>query len=345
MSTSSRLLLTALLFLVPTLAFSQQAPPVPDTKPTPPAGVEERQVQFPTDGLMDPGTLTLPSKHSGKVPIAVMVQGSGVQDRDSTIGPNKIFQQFAWGLAQRGIATLRYDRRPKFDPASMKAHMDLDHEIVIDAASALAYCDTLSEIDPAKVFLLGHSLGAEMAPDIVAVRLKQRPASVRGMILMSGVARPIDVVILDQMRTLGKAQGGTQQQIDSLVAAWTAVFTAARDPKTPDSELLGVPGMGQKIPASYWRDWLRREPLVTLATLPIPTLVLRGTNDLNSTHQDFEMLQKTTTAHGSAGREFIGLNHEYIATNGDGRGASIAGQVSTEALDTIAHWIITGRIE
>src|SRR5665213_911675 len=127
-------------------------------------GVTESGISFATtDGLTLPGTLTLPPvpppdpKHPEKPvprpPIAVLVQGSGVQDRDATIGGNKFFQQLAWGLAARGVATLRYDRRPKVDIANFYRHADLDHEVVLDAASALAFVQTLPSVDPARVFL------------------------------------------------------------------------------------------------------------------------------------------------------------------------------------------------
>jgi alpha-beta hydrolase superfamily lysophospholipase len=304
--------------------------------------IVERDIQFPTDGLMAPGTLALPPHAVRKVPIVVMVQGSGVQDRDSTIGPNKIFQQIAMGLAEQGIATLRYDRRPKFALSSFLAHPDLDHEVVIDAAAALAYCETIPEIDPRQIYLLGHSLGAELAPDIVKRRLAQMPNSVHGMILMSGIARPIDVVMLEQIRTLGKAQGGTPEQIDPIVAAWTAVFAAAEDPKTPDSQPIGV---GTKIPASYWRDWLHRDPTATMAKLHIPTLVLRGENDNNVTHEDFQELAKAATAPGSASVEFPGLNHEYQPGTGDGTELLKPAQVAAAPIDAIASWIKTGKIQ
>ena len=81
----------------------------------------ERVVQFPSDGLVVPGTLTLPSIHAAKIPIVVSVQGSGVQDCDATIGVNKVFRDLAFSLADRGIATLRYDRRPKFALANFKS--------------------------------------------------------------------------------------------------------------------------------------------------------------------------------------------------------------------------------
>ena len=300
----------------------------------------ERNIEFPTDGLMAPGTLALPKHSTRRIPIVVMVQGSGVQDRDSTIGPNKIFQQLAIGLAERGIASLRYDRRPKFASANFLAHPDLDHEVVIDAVSALAYCSNLPEVDPRDIYLLGHSLGAELAPDIVRQRLAQQPNGVKGMILMSGIARPIDTVMIEQIRTLGKAQGRTPEQIDPIVNAWSAVFVSAKDPKTLDSEPLGV---GTRIPASYWRDWLRRDPVSSMASLHIPSLVLRGDNDNNASHADFEALV-AASAPGSESREFPGLNHEYQMGTGDGTEVMRPAQVAAAPIDTIAEWINTGKL-
>jgi hypothetical protein len=312
-------------------------------------GVTERAISFTTvDGLTLPGTLTLPAtpppdpKHPEKAaprpPVAVLVQGSGVQDRDATIGGNKFFQQLAWGLAARGIATLRYDRRPKVDIANFYQHADLDHEVVLDAASALGFVQTLPNVDPMRLFLVGHSLGAQLAPDTVALRLSQQPGSVTGMVLMSGVARPIDKVIDDQVRTFGKNQGATPEQITSIAKLWADVWTEARDPNVPDDRRIGV---GASLPASYWRDWLRRDPVATMHTLAVPTLVTRGTKDVNSTHADFELLRAATTAPGSDGREFAGLNHLYMPIEGESNGADVLnpGKVSAEFLDYLAAWL------
>lgn len=303
-----------------------------------PAGVVEQPVSFATDGLQAPGTLTMPATHSSAVPIVVMTQGSGVQDRDETVGANKVFQQMAWALAQRGVASLRYDRRPKFDMASFKAHPDLDHEVVIDAVSALGYAAGVPGVDPAKVFFLGHSLGAELGPDIVAARELQKPGSVRGMILLSGIARPIDQVLPEQIRALGTLQGGTPEQIAAAAAPYDKLFAAARNPQLPDSTPTGG---GTTL--GYWRGWMKRDPVKTMATLKVPALVLRGTNDLNAPHEDFALLVKASAA-GSASREFAGLNHEYFAAPGDGKDLMQPHQVSTEAMDVIATWVKTGRI-
>ncbi|MDZ7606573.1 MAG: hypothetical protein U5K79_13515 [Cyclobacteriaceae bacterium] len=54
--------------------------------------------------------MTLP-KGKNSFPIVLFVHGSGPNDRDETIGPNKPFRDIAYGLAEKGIASLRYDKR------------------------------------------------------------------------------------------------------------------------------------------------------------------------------------------------------------------------------------------
>ena len=72
----------------------------------------ERDITVGADGFKLPGTITLPVGKK-KVPVVILVHGSGPQDRDETVGPNKPFRDLAWGLAERGIATIRYDKRTK----------------------------------------------------------------------------------------------------------------------------------------------------------------------------------------------------------------------------------------
>lgn len=76
--------------------------------------MEERDIAVGADGYRLPGTLTLPRVKDGrKMPCVVLVHGSGPNDRDETVGPNKPFRDLAWGLARRGIAVIRYDKRTK----------------------------------------------------------------------------------------------------------------------------------------------------------------------------------------------------------------------------------------
>ena len=82
---------------------------------------EEKDVVVGTGEWQLPGTLTLP-KGNGPFAAVVLVHGSGPNDRDETIGPNKPFKDLAWGLASQGIAVLRYDKRTKVYAEKMAAH-------------------------------------------------------------------------------------------------------------------------------------------------------------------------------------------------------------------------------
>ena len=98
-----------------------------------------------------PGTLTLPVGE-GPFPAVVLVHGSGPNDRDETIGPNKPFRDLAWGLASQGIAVLRYEKRTKQYPEKMAAIQDtltVKEETVDDALAAVELLRQTAENRPA----------------------------------------------------------------------------------------------------------------------------------------------------------------------------------------------------
>ncbi len=115
---------------------------------------EEIEITVGADPWLLPGVLTLP-KNEGPVPVIVLVHGSGPNDRDETIGGSRPFRDLAWGLASRGIAVLRYDKRTKVHGASLPADIGLGEEVVLDALSALDVARNRPEVDSNRVFLLG----------------------------------------------------------------------------------------------------------------------------------------------------------------------------------------------
>lgn len=127
----------------------------------------EREVTVGSGQWALPGTLSIPNG-SGPFPAVVLVHGSGPNDHDETIGPNKPFRDLAWGLASRGIAVLRFDKRTLvhadlFTPDVLKT-LTLQQETIDDALLAAELLRQTKNVDPEKIYVLGHSLGALAAP-------------------------------------------------------------------------------------------------------------------------------------------------------------------------------------
>ena len=164
----------------------------------PPAYVDEttfteREVLVGSGEWALPGTVSTPIG-LGQYPAIVLVHGSGPNDRDSTILGNKPFKDLAQGLASQGIVVLRYDKRTLVHGQKMNAATVTPHdEVIEDAVLAAQMLSSLPEVDPEKVFVLGHSLGGFLAPQITL----SFPQA-RGTIILAGPTRPLEDLILDQ---------------------------------------------------------------------------------------------------------------------------------------------------
>ena len=188
------------LFFVPTKSAAKYRPP----SYVNPSAFVEREVQIGKGEWALPGTLTMPLG-DGPFPAVVLVHGSGPNDRDETIGPNKPFRDLAWGLASRGIAVLRYEKRTKQHGAKLatfKGDFTVKQETIDDAVAAATLLRHTEKIASDKVFVLGHSLGGMLVPRIAA----QDPA-IAGFIIAAGTVRPLEEVILAQLKYIFSLQG------------------------------------------------------------------------------------------------------------------------------------------
>ncbi|ASK64480.1 hydrolase [Virgibacillus phasianinus] len=144
-----------------------------------------------------PGTLSIP-KGEGPFPAVVLVQGSGASDRDERAYALKPFRDLAHGLASKGIAVLRYNKRT-FEH-TLKTTADPNHtvdkETTDDAVLASNLLEQQKRIDNDQIFILGHSQGGMMVPQIIN---KDKRDNIEGAIVMAGPARTIQDVVLDQL--------------------------------------------------------------------------------------------------------------------------------------------------
>lgn len=302
--------------------------------PIAPPPCEERDVRVPAGPDSLPGTLCVP-RAAGPVPVVVLTHGSGPNDRDETIGPNKPFRDIAHGLAAVGIASLRYDKRTFARRGAIDlATFTVEQEVIADAVAAVGFVRAQPGIDAARTFLLGHSLGGTLAP-LVAERLG--PA-LRGVILLAPGARPLDSVIVEQTAFRMRVAG----QPDSAIAARTAelerAFAEVRSGATADTAVV----LGAS--AHYWRDLFARAPLDVLRALPVPVLVLQGGKDYQVTRADYERVQ-AALAEKAPGLGLAiwlpELNHLFMKVAGASTGAEYGrpGTVDGQVVRQIAGWI------
>src|SRR5947209_6649621 len=122
-----------------------------------PERFHEQEVRIGHGKWVLPGTLSIP-QGDGPFAAVLLVPGSGPQDRDETIPPNKPFRDLAWGLASQGIAVLRYEKRTKVYAAQMKSELDtltVKEEVLDDALEAVTLLREQPKIDAQQIFVLG----------------------------------------------------------------------------------------------------------------------------------------------------------------------------------------------
>ncbi len=230
-----------------------------------------KQVTFGQAPYLISGTLTLPSER-GNFAVAVMVHGSGPNDRDETIYQNRPFYDLAEGLAAAGIASLRYDKRSLTYGQEMRELQASDHltifdETVDDAVFAIELLKSEAQIDASKIFVIGHSLGANQAP-----RIAEKSKDVAGLIMMAGNVSYIQDVFAEQIPYLSQLDGtispDEQQSIDR-AKDFQDALNSNYSPATPVEKTLG-------LGYNYWKDLYRYNPATVAATLTVPMLILQG---------------------------------------------------------------------
>lgn len=260
-----------------------------------------------------PGTLSVPVG-----PIAgaiVLVHGSGPQDRDVTFGPNKPFRDLAWGLADRGIAVLRYEKRTKQHGAKIAGLKDFTvrEETTDDALLAVAVLRNHARIDPARVFVLGLSLGGGMAPRIAAADPR-----LAGIVIMAGPTRPLPELMREQFAYLSSLSGGPS------------------DPEAAIQQALKL------APESYWKDLEGYRPAEVAAKLTLPMLILQGERDYQVTLTDLQGWRASLAGKPAVTiKSYPALNHMFLPGEGKSTPSEYQrpGHVPVEVLDDISKWV------
>ncbi|HMD97386.1 MAG TPA: alpha/beta fold hydrolase [Terriglobia bacterium] len=314
-----------------------------------PASFHEQEITVGSTPWQLPGTLTLPneSKGAGPFPAVVLVQGSGPHDQDETISPNKPFKDLAWGLASRNIAVVRYNKRTLQYGKEIMAQgsgLTVNEETVDDARSAVALLSKQPEIDPRRIFVLGHSLGGTLAP-----RIAQSDAQVAGLVIMAGSTRPLEKVIVEQLKYIASLDGQVTAEAQKRIDAAEQSAKEIESPTLAADTKLNV--LGATIPGSYFLDLRGYHPAEVAAQLKIPMLILRGERDYQVTAEDFDGWKKALGGKPEVTlKVYPGLFHLFMPSSSPGTGLGTPadyqkpGHVVEPVIEDIASWIHLYRI-
>ncbi len=257
------------------------------------------------------GILTLPDNLSAPVPAVVLVHGSGSSNMDEKVGKLTPFKDIAEGLANHGVATIRYDKRSFAHGLKMVMDKSLTitvkEETVDDAILATQLLKADSRIDSSKVFIIGHSMGGMLAP-----RIDAEGGDYRGLIIMAGTPRRLEDAMKEQLgETLGQMNPIMRKLAGGSVNKMLKKFDGMYDLSDEEAKKIKI---GNGATAYYFKDMGQPTVAEYLDKIHKPVLIMQGDKDFQvKADVDFVMYKEILK-----GREDVtfklyeNLNHAFV---------------------------------
>ncbi len=270
-------------------------------------------------------TLSLPTG-SGGVPAVVLVHGTGPNDRDLTVGPNKPFRDLAWGLSSRGVGVLRYDKRTFACDVSRADPVTIDDVTTDDAVTAV---DRLREHDRVTwVGVVGHSQGGLAAPRIVD------RSGADGMALLAAPAGDLWRLVPQQVRHLAELDGtvtdAEARQIEQVEAAARRITDGAFE---MDETLLNASGR-------YWESLRSYDQTAVAADLGVDAFAGQGGRDYQVPPEDLDDW-RGALGEDATYREYPALDHLLFPGEGESSPEEYVrpNSVARPVVEDLAEWV------
>lgn len=260
--------------------------------------------EFPLNGI-----LTLPEDLEKPVPAVVFVHGSGSSNMDEKVMKLTPFKDLAEGLGKHGIASIRYDKRSFAHGRKMlkKGSLTVKEEVIEDAVLASEMLKNDPRIDSEKVFIIGHSMGAMLAP-----RIDAEGGNFKGLVLMAGTLDTLEEVLFRQLEEMKNGK--------SKIMAWVA---SAQDKKFRKSfenlyEISDEEAKKRKyaggVDLYYFKEMGLHSAADYLEKTEKPVLIMQGSRDLQvNVERDFVGYKSAFGKKDNFSfRLYEGLNHCFV---------------------------------
>ncbi len=206
----------------------------------------------------------------------VLVHGSGPNDRDETAGNTHMFADLAEAFAKNGIATLRYDKRTYAHGASMSAEevaaITVEQETIEDAISAGKLLSAQAGVDADRLVLVGHSMGAMLAPRIVS----EAGGVLAAMALIAGSPKTLLQLIYAQNEdAVAKLDAEQQAQAEPKMQALLEQFDSLSGMTADEAKQASIVGQN----GYYFWEMQQYDACLLIRQLEVPTLIAQGDAD------------------------------------------------------------------
>ena len=288
--------------------------------------------EYPLDGI-----LTLPDNAEEAVPAVVLVHGSGPQDKDEKVGVITPFKDIAKAFAEKGIATLRYDKRTKIYGRKMMktpGEITVKTETIDDAIMATEILRSDPRIG--KLFIFGHSMGGMLAP-----RIDAEGGNYDGIIIAAGSPRELREILVDQFAELIDNYKGLMKLIASKqitkILTNLAGIDSLTDEEAKDTKVIG----GTR--AYYFKEFEAHPTGPYLEILDKPIYIFQGDKDFQvNFEKDFEGYKQMLPDRSNVTfKLYAGLNHVFTDSHATGstKDYKVPGTVDARVTDDLAQWI------
>lgn len=327
-------------------------------------------------GVRLAGTFTRP-REPGRYPAALLITGSGPQNRNEEIMGHRPFLVLADHLTRRGIAVLRVDDRGVGESTG-DFSTATSADFASDVRAGVAYLKSRDDVDPAAIGLIGHSEGGLIAPMVAA-----ESDDVAWIVLMAGPGLPGDSILILQAELIARASGAPDTAIRWNQELQRTLFRILREEPSDSAARERVraalrafhertrAALGQRpaegteaeareaaieqqvrqVVTPWYRYFIDYDPRPTLRRVKVPVLALNGSLDLQvPSDPNLAAIREALEQGGNRNVtiiEFPGLNHLFqtAKTGAPAEYAKIEETIAPAVLETIAEWVlgVSGR--
>ena len=288
------------------------------------------------------GKLVVPDGEGKTFPAVVFVHGSGSSNMDEKVMKITPFKDLAEGLAEHGIASLRYDKRSFAHGRKMlkKGNVTVKEEVIEDAVLAAEMLKNDPRIDAEKVFIIGHSMGAMLAP-----RIDAEGGNFRGMVLLAGTLDTLEEVLF---RQLNEMKNGKSKIMGWIASAQEKKFRKSFENlyELSDEEAKKIPYAGG-VTLYYFKEMGEHRAAEYLDKTAKPVLIAQGSRDLQvNAEKDFEEYRRLFgEKENFSFRLYDGLNHGFVPALYDDiskatKEFAVERHIGEEVISDIAGWIL-----